>query len=299
MRTSAKPRAASRLIDPTSLQICQRVAKTRRQLRRNQLHQLLAATIRPRRPTVPYHQWYHRLLSRLRQVATIGPPHLRAFQHRQTIVRSHQLVHHRAQYHQSYHHLPPLDAMAIVDPLALLVLLDAMAIVDPLALLVLLDAMAIVDPLALLVLLDAMAIAAPLALLVLLDAMAIVDPLALLVLLDATAIAAPLALLDATAIVAPLALLDATAIVAHRVHQALPAKMVNPGATDLPTATNGLRTYMHLEIQQRLRQAYGTTTPTVVSTIPTVVWTVPTAATTVVATTVVATTGSIALGTVA
>jgi hypothetical protein len=284
MRTSAKPRAASRLIDPTSLQICQRVAKTRRQLRRNQLHQLLAATIRPRRPTVPYHQWYHRLLSRLRQVATIGPPHLRAFQHRQTIVRSHQLVHHRAQYHQSYHHLPPLDAMAIVDPLALLVLLDAMAIVDPLALLVLLDAMAIVDPLALLVLLDAMAIAAP---------------LALLVLLDATAIAAPLALLDATAIVAPLALLDATAIVAHRVHQALPAKMVNPGATDLPTATNGLRTYMHLEIQQRLRQAYGTTTPTVVSTIPTVVWTVPTAATTVVATTVVATTGSIALGTVA
>jgi hypothetical protein len=254
MRTSAKPRAASRLIDPTSLQICQRVAKTRRQLRRNQLHQLLAATIRPRRPTVPYHQWYHRLLSRLRQVATIGPPHLRAFQHRQTIVRSHQLVHHRAQYHQSYHHLPPLDAMAIVDPLALLVLLDAMAIVDPLA---------------------------------------------LLVLLDATAIAAPLALLDATAIVAPLALLDATAIVAHRVHQALPAKMVNPGATDLPTATNGLRTYMHLEIQQRLRQAYGTTTPTVVSTIPTVVWTVPTAATTVVATAVVATTGSIALGTVA
>jgi hypothetical protein len=269
MRTSAKPRAASRLIDPTSLQICQRVAKTRRQLRRNQLHQLLAATIRPRRPTVPYHQWYHRLLSRLRQVATIGPPHLRAFQHRQTIVRSHQLVHHRAQYHQSYHHLPPLDAMAIVDPLALLVLLDAMAIVDPLALLVLLDAMAIAAP------------------------------LALLVLLDATAIAAPLALLDATAIVAPLALLDATAIVAHRVHQALLAKMVNPGATDLPTATNGLRTYMHLEIQQRLRQAYGTTTPTVVSTIPTVVWTVPTAATTVVATTVVATTGSIALGTVA
>jgi hypothetical protein len=117
--------------------------------------------------------------------------------------------------------------------------------------------------------------------------MAIVDPLALLV------------LLDATAIVAPLALLDATAIAAHRVHQALPAKMVNPGATDLPTATNGLRTYMHLEIQQRLRQAYGTTIPTVVSTTPTVVSTVPTAATTVVATAVVATTGSIALGTVA
>ena len=242
MRTSAKPRATSWLIDPKSLQICQPVAKTRRQLRRNQLHQLLAATIRPRRPTVPYHQWYHRLLSRLRQVATIGPPHLRAFQHRQTIVRSHQLVHHRAQYHQSYHHLPPLDAMAIVDPLALLVLLDAMAIAAPLALLV---------------------------------------------------------LLDATAIAAPLALLDATAIAAHRVHQALLAKMVNPGAMHSRKATNGLRTYMHLEIQQRLRQAYGTTTPTVVSTIPTVVWTVPTAATTVVATAVVATTGSIALGTVA